>query len=109
MLKENVSEKRPRGSPTGNTPRLVKKRPAAAKFTAKARRRGGGYASLGEKEGKSKYIQLTKGELEPPKPPPWLRHWYAQCLPYVGMSEAKMCSLANNIIQEMNRKLNVAG
>ena len=39
VLKENVSEKRPRGSPTGNTPRLVEKRPAAAKFTAKARRR----------------------------------------------------------------------
>ena len=33
-----------------------------------------------------------------------------QCLPYVGMSEAKMRSLANNIIQEMvNRKMNVAG
>ena len=30
----------------------------------------GPYASLGEKEGKSKYIQLTKGGLEPPKTPP---------------------------------------
>lgn len=37
VLKENVVQKRPRGSPTGNTPRLVEKRPAAAKV--KARRR----------------------------------------------------------------------
>ena len=33
-----------------------------------------------------------------------------QCLPYVGMTEAKMRLLANNIIKEMvNRKMNVAG
>ena len=36
---------------------------------------GGPYASLGEKEGKSKYIQLTKGggsspQSPPPPPPP---------------------------------------
>jgi len=33
-----------------------------------------------------------------------------QCIPYVGLGDAKICELANNIITEMvKRKMNVAG